>query len=135
MLLRLAKPEAIVRDKPLVDDIAERISDPGLYRDVTKALLNRRAFLFQSPDFFCVLMPKSDCMLGWVAGSHTSDLSFARLRRYMGEAERLASIGGASVFVTLSVRKGWEKIYGRAGYSQEKKMIDGLCFDVWTKQV
>lgn len=133
MRLRKVSPDLVDRDKPLIDDIGRRINDPDLFTRIHEALLKRRAFLFQSEDFFVVLAPHPDYMLGWVAGSHSKELNFSRLRSYLKEVERLVLIGGCRVMRTLSVRSGWEKIYGKAGYTCRKEMIDGFLFDVWEK--
>lgn len=119
---------AAFRDQ--IDAIGVPLNQPNLFADVCASLDQATAFLFLSPEGFCVLAPKyPDKVLVWVAHSF-APAPRARIQR---ELEQLARAIGAKSIELWSARAGFARVLPRLGYTARPDHWRGTPVTVWTK--
>lgn len=118
-LVRVKWSEHRERLKPFIDEIALKTNDPQLYTNTNKACSNEWAFLFLSPDGFCVLQPRYqreiiylDVTIAYCSGGNA-------LKKYLPFIVMLAKKGAAQFLRFYTVRKGFEKIAPKYGWEKQ----------------
>lgn len=106
------------RLKPLIDEIALKSNNPELYTTTDKACSDERAFLFLSPDSFCVLQPRHQRQTTYldivIAHSNCGDAMSIHLPFIV----MLAKKGAAEYIRFYTVRKGFERVAKKHGWGK-----------------
>lgn len=106
--------------KATIEKIGNKANDQNLFTDINKACSNEWAFLFLSPDSFCVLQPRHQRQTTYldivVAHSNCGDamslhLPFIIMLAKKGTAEFIRFYTARRGFERVAVKHGWEK-YG-----------------------
>lgn len=120
-LVKVKWSEHRKRLKPFIDGIGLKTNDPQLYTNIDKACSNEWAFLFLSPDGFCVLQPRYQRKIVYldIVAAHSTGGNAMSL--YLPFIIMLAKQGAAKFIRFYTVRKGFERTatkYGwlKAGY-------------------
>lgn len=134
-MLSYAKPELIQLFGEPLAKIGARIKDPEFTTSVTRACLNRRAFLFIGHECFAVLKPiVRDGYRGiliWAAYSSTK----THRPDYLEELERLALMVEGTFIELWTARKGFARVLPKFGYTSRATKWCGTPVTVWTKQL
>src|SRR5690554_2495446 len=133
-LRRLPAPEVVGRRESIAR-LGSTINDPDLYQNIEKALLNRRAFFFESADGFAVLKPYPDYMLVWVAISHHSNYRRGIHERYFTELEQLSRIAASPAIRFWTVRRGFSRICQNLGYESRRITHNDRPITIWEKSL
>lgn len=111
-------------------DIGQDCNRPHLHNDIKNACLNKRAFLFVAPVGFVVLKPRAKdgvkSVLVWVAYSNSG----TAISDYSDDIEDLARETGSFYLDFYTVRRGFDRMAPRLGWSREGVEDD---FTVWRK--
>lgn len=134
-LLSYAKPELIQLFGEPLAKIGALINDPEFPNSVTRACLNRRAFLFIGHEGFAVLKPiVRDSYRGillWAAHSTTA----THRPDYLEEFERLTRMVEGTFIEIWTARKGFARVLPHFGYTSRATELFGTPVTVWTKQL
>jgi hypothetical protein len=110
--------------------IGQDCNRPHLHSSIRRACLNKRAFLFVAPKGFVVLKPRAKdglkSILVWVAYSKSG----TAISDYSDDIENLARETGSSHLDFYTVRRGFDRLAPKLGWS--KKHVEG-DFSVWRK--
>lgn len=132
-LLSYAKPELIQLFGEPLAKIGARINDPEFTNSVTRACLNRRAFLFIGHECFTVLKPivrdGHRGILVWAAVSNTA----THRPDYLEELERLATMVEGTFIELWTARKGFARVLPQFGYTSRPDQWRGTPVTVWKK--
>ena len=118
-LVRAKWSEHRERLKPFIDGIGLKTKDPELYTNTNEACSHERAFLFLSPDGFCVLQPRYqreiiylDIVIAHFSGGNA-------LQKYLQPLITLAKKGDAQYLRFYTVRKSADKIAPKYGWEKQ----------------
>lgn len=127
MKFRLRNPARIDLYADPISEIGESVNDPTLFDRVKEACLNRRAFLFVSPECFLVLKPFSDSVLVWVACAN------ARINHneFIVDLNQLCTDVSAKKVFFYSNRRGFEKLAKKFGFISSPSMWMGKPILMW----
>lgn len=132
MKLRLVDPGRITGYQKQITNIGNSVNDLNLYDRISKACLNKQAFLFVSLDGFVVLKPMSGKrLLIWVAFTFKAVSRIA----YMREIERFGRDIEANSLMFWSCRPGFRKIIKPFGFESTESEWMGTPITVWSKQL
>jgi hypothetical protein len=113
--------------KPDIESLREKIGASWRSEDIYAACVNETAFLYLSPEGFCIIQPVTDTftleryMHIWIAISTSDRITGEELTSlYQPEFDRIARSNGYRRYTFESPRRGWLKRLDRlAGWRQK----------------
>ncbi|WP_157497746.1 hypothetical protein [Gilvimarinus chinensis] len=132
MNLKRLAPCRFERWREEVERLSHTVNDPDMFDRIKEALLNRRAFFFESEHGIAVLKPCATHALAWVAIS-SNHCGRIGLESYFSELEFLAQVAGSPALQFWTTRKGFTRICQRRGYQSCASEWRGTPITVWEK--